>query len=195
MCSADSPEAADGPDVEDATDCGRAVDKPAVGSAFEGGHRLRAGFFLVNPSTGAPFVCTDDAEMVEFEDADEAIEEDEVVRCAAFRGMNIRETSSALMEFMPFGAPLGALHPAREMGWKFGGGATAVICHDSKEQLPRRGSCSCVVRFLQPSSPYTECAVATTLNPTNPSEQQLASFLFVVSYEYHGADLEHGAAD
>lgn len=46
--------------------------------------------------------------------------------------MNILNSSA----FRPFGAPLEALHPVREMGCKLGRGATAVICNVSSERLP-----------------------------------------------------------
>jgi hypothetical protein len=40
--------------------------------------------------------------------------------------MNIRDTSSALIEFNPLGlAPL--FHPSRGSDWKLGGEATAVV--------------------------------------------------------------------
>jgi len=44
--SADIAVAAEAPEGDDATGCGRAFERPAIGSAFEGGHRLLAGFFL-----------------------------------------------------------------------------------------------------------------------------------------------------
>jgi hypothetical protein len=128
-------------DDADAIDCGRAVDRPDMGSAFEVGHKPRGGFFLVlqPPSTageeGTPLDWVDAAEMVELEDAEDASEVEEAGRWTLFRGIYILN-SSPLTEFRPLEAPLGALHPVREMGWKLGGGATAVICEDASERLP-----------------------------------------------------------
>jgi len=118
------------------------ADNPVTGSAFEG-HKLRVGFFLVpqSPLTlfVAPFVV-EGADIVELEDACEARDEDELVLWAVFRGISIRETSSALMLFKPLGASLPELQ--REMDWKLGGGATAVIgrerLRDSQWQRWRR---------------------------------------------------------
>lgn len=112
-------DAADGPEPADAIDCGRAVEIPDIGSVFDAGHKPRGGFFLApqaEPSpageAGTPFVCTDGAGTAVFDDADEAREDEEFVRCALLRGMNILN-SSALIEL---GAPLGALHPALDIG-------------------------------------------------------------------------------
>lgn len=86
-----------------------------MGSALRAGHRPRAGFFLEPQEAsggalaGMPFVWTEDEEIVEDEDAVEAIDEDEFERWTLLReGINILETSSA--EEMPF-CGLGALHP------------------------------------------------------------------------------------
>ena len=44
VCKADMVEAADGPEEVVATDCGLAVDIPAMGSDFDGGHKPLVGF-------------------------------------------------------------------------------------------------------------------------------------------------------
>lgn len=134
MCNADMAVAAEVLEEDDATDSGRAFERPAIGSAFEAGHGLLTGFFLLpQPAESAlpdgctPLLCTEEAEAVELDDEDEAMDDDELERCTLFLGMNILETSSALIEFKLFGAPLPVLHPDREIAWKLGGAATAVI--------------------------------------------------------------------
>ena len=98
-------EDADGPDVAEFTVCGRAVEMPVAGSAFPGGHRPRAGFFLAAqlPASGGvgatPLACTDDAVTVEADEAVElvdAMDEEEFCRCIVLRGAgtNILLTSS-----------------------------------------------------------------------------------------------------
>ena len=63
----------------------------------------------------------DDVELVDDTD------EEEFVLCTVFLGgMNIRDTSSALIEFNPFGLVL-LFHPSRGSDWKLGGDATAVV--------------------------------------------------------------------
>jgi hypothetical protein len=69
----------------------------------------------------------DDCTIVPVEEIDEfeardVTEEEELVRWALFRGINIRATSSAfiVLAFTP--------HAARLFCWKLGGLATAVIC-------------------------------------------------------------------
>ena len=115
------------------------VDIPETGCAFIEGQRPRgAGFFLEPKSPasplvrgGPPLVWGATARMVvaaeDVEDIDEVddIEEEELARCGIFRGINMRVTSSALIEFKPPWPPLPAFHPSR--GWKLGGEATAVI--------------------------------------------------------------------
>ena len=123
VCNAEMVDAADGPDDAEDTDCGRAVDKPATGSDFPGGHKPRAGFFLVAQAVesevpvGIPLAWTAGAVTVGVEDAEEAMEVDEFVRCAVLRGpeMNILPTSSVLIEERPFGAaPFVVPHPGLE---------------------------------------------------------------------------------
>jgi hypothetical protein len=92
-------EAAEGPEDVDATDCGRAVEIPAVGSALDIGQRYLTGLFLSAPFAAGPvpFEFVEEAEIVdEFDDSEER-EDDEFERCAVFRGINSRETSSALI--------------------------------------------------------------------------------------------------
>ena len=71
--------------------------------------------------------CTVDVDAVEEADEFEDNDEDELVLCTFFLcGINIRETSSALMEFSP---PVEGLlfHPSRG---KLGGEATAVVIEE-----------------------------------------------------------------
>ena len=101
-----------GPDADVLTGRGRPVDNPEMGSTFEaGGQSPRAGFLCLESIPGGPrsSVCdppsegTDCCVIVEVddEDEDEAIDDEEFVRCALLRGINIRETSSALIELIP----------------------------------------------------------------------------------------------
>ena len=76
----------------------------------------------------APLACADDADPVEVEEAWDDREVDELDRCALLRGISILDTSSALMVVRVLEAPLVAFQPLRRFGWKFGGGATAVMC-------------------------------------------------------------------
>lgn len=103
---ADIAELAGVPGEGEASDCVRAVDMPETGSAFVEGQRPLAGFFLDPHPPRSPFAmgvaaCGLGAVMVEVDEDEDAIDEDEFVRCALFRGMNILETSSALMELSP----------------------------------------------------------------------------------------------
>ena len=89
-----------------------------------------------------PLVWAGDDAMVEVDEVEE-MEDEEFDRWALLRwGINILETSSALMEFRPALAALGALHPVLAFGWKFKGGATAVMGPTSREDMERaqRGS-------------------------------------------------------
>ena len=108
------------------TGCGLTVDMPATGSAFPGGHNPRVGFFrvaqLLVSDTGctAPFAVVDVADIVEVDDAVEAMLElefwrERVLRCPPFP--NISELKGLL--------PLD-VHPSLVVaGWKEE--ATAVI--------------------------------------------------------------------
>lgn len=70
---------------------------PTTGSVLVAGHSPLGAFFRaaqVEPSAGGaaptPFVCDDEAvEMVVVEDAWDESDEDELERCALFRGMYI----------------------------------------------------------------------------------------------------------
>ena len=62
--------------------------------------------------------------MEDDEEEDEVVDVEEFVRCALLRGINIRVTSSALMESIP--SPL-LLELHLGNGCKLGGDATAVI--------------------------------------------------------------------
>lgn len=76
-----------------------------------------------------PLLCGADCVIVEFDDVEEAeeleaieeTEDEEFVRWALFRGMNIRATSSACIVFTL------EPHAVRLFCWKLGGLATAVI--------------------------------------------------------------------
>jgi hypothetical protein len=125
LCRADIAEAADGPDEAVDTDCGRAVEMPAMGSDLDVGHNPRAVRFREAKSLGcapltplAPFTpltplfWVDAVEMVDVEEVEEETElsdDEELERCAFLRGMNIRETSS-LMLVKPFVGPLEPRH-------------------------------------------------------------------------------------
>jgi hypothetical protein len=122
-------DAAEGPDVAEFTDCGRAVEIPAIGSDFDGCHIPRVVRFREpqSPFTApfTPFVlgaadCVDTVDVEDVDDAREFSEEDEFERCAVLRGMSILSTS-ALMVL----TPLASLHLLLD---RCMGGATAVIC-------------------------------------------------------------------
>lgn len=81
-------EAAEGPDEDEAIDCGRAVDRPAMGSALDEGHSPRAGFLREPQAFGSwgggcciPLVWADDDAMVEVDEVEEM--EDEEFDCWA----------------------------------------------------------------------------------------------------------------
>jgi hypothetical protein len=76
---------------------------------------------------------------------DDDTDEDEFVLCTVFLcGMNIRDTSSALIEFNPFGAaPL--FHPSRGSDWKLGGEATAVVIEEVFEEERKSVSTQCII--------------------------------------------------
>ena len=140
LCSAEIADAAEGPDVAEFTDCGRAVVMPAIGSDLDGCHIPRVVRFRApqSPFTAplTPFVlgavdCAETVDVLEVEEASEFSDDEEFERCAVLRGMSILSTS-ALMALTPFGAPLGLLHPDLLFA-RFMGGATAVI-EEWKEQ-------------------------------------------------------------
>lgn len=126
------------PPVFARTDCGRALDTPAIGSGFGVGQGTAlCAFFrealvvpqlLISLPLADPFDCTVDGEIVPVEDPEdvEDMEEDEFARCALFRGINMRATSSLFIEFSPW--PVLAPHADRLICWKLGRFATAVIC-------------------------------------------------------------------
>ena len=69
--------------------------------------------------------CCCEEDIVDVDEFEEDVEDEELVLCTVFRcGINIRDTSSALIEFMPPVPPLLLFHPYLD---KFGGGATAEI--------------------------------------------------------------------
>lgn len=125
-----------GPDGEAETACGRAFVTPETGSDFELGQIPLEDFFFedqIPDSTVEPWpalLSRGGAETVdvEDEDEDEASEDEEFVLCRFFRGMNIRETSSALIDVS---APCPLLpaeyHPRRGPDCTLGGEATAVM--------------------------------------------------------------------
>lgn len=119
-------EAAEGPGPADSTDCGRAVESPAIGSVLDAGHSPFGAFVLRAahvdaslPLAGAtPFSCDGGAATVGVLDACDDRDDDELLRWALFRGMNRAPP--------PLGTP-SVLHACRLMFWKLTGGATAVI--------------------------------------------------------------------
>jgi len=94
--------------VAELTDCGRAVEIPAIGSDLDGCHIPRVVRFRDPQSP--PLVCAaDEAETVEaevedVEEAREFSEDVEFVRCAVLRGISILDTSSAFMVLRPLEA-------------------------------------------------------------------------------------------
>jgi len=104
-----------------------------VGSLFVAGQKPPLAFFFAVNAPDSPLVLAPafdgDVIVVEVEDEElvDEIDDEEFVRCTVFLcGINIRETSSELIEFKP---PDGALefHPSRGIAWKLGGDATAVV--------------------------------------------------------------------
>ena len=61
------------------------------------------------------------------DDDDDAIDDEELVLCTLFLGMNILDTSSALIGLSPPCPVLLEFHPSRGNDWKLGGDATAVM--------------------------------------------------------------------
>jgi hypothetical protein len=107
---------AEGPELADATDCGRALVMPETGSVLVVGHSPLGAFLRaaqVDPSAAGagttPFDCDDAADAVELDDACEERDDDELERCAGFRGINMRN-SSVVMGVGPLETPLDPLH-------------------------------------------------------------------------------------
>lgn len=96
---------AEAPDVAELTGCGLAVVMPVAGSALPGGQSPLDGFFRTaqlpdSPDvTLLPFVCVEDADMVDVDELLEAREEDEFCLWAVLRGpeANILVPSSLFM--------------------------------------------------------------------------------------------------
>lgn len=82
-CNAEMAEDADAPDVAELTGCGLAVVMPVAGSALPGGQSPLDGFLRTaqlpdSPEvTLVPFVCAEDADMVDVDEFVEAREDDE----------------------------------------------------------------------------------------------------------------------
>jgi hypothetical protein len=91
---------------------------------LEAGQNPPLGFFLADHCPDSPFVveldgvcCEEDIVEVDDDEAEDAIEDDEFVLCTLFRcGMNIRDTSSALIEFRPPAPALLLFHPSLDSG-------------------------------------------------------------------------------
>jgi len=102
--------------------CGRVVVTPETGSALEAGQNPPLGFFFDDEWPESPFVTEVDKgcgvdDMVELDEFEEDIEDDELVLCTVFRcGMNIRDTSSALVEFRLPAPPLLLFQPSLDNG-------------------------------------------------------------------------------
>ena len=124
---------AEGPWLGEVRDWGRAFAMPTTGSVLVAGHNPLGAFFRaaqVEASAGGaaatPLVCEDEAdEMVEVDEAWDDSDEDELERCALFRGMYILKSSLA--------APLGWLLHLWNTGW-----ATAVITVKVRRSLPEQ---------------------------------------------------------
>ena len=132
-CNAEMAEDAVAPEVAELTACGLAVVIPVAGSAFPGGQSPLVGFFRTAQLPDSPdvmlvpFVCAEDAEMVDVEEFVEASDEDEFCRWAVLRPeANIFVPSSLFMAARPFSSAA----PHDVFGWNDKGGATAVIRGD-----------------------------------------------------------------
>jgi hypothetical protein len=125
-----------GPDENAGTACDRVFVTPDTGSALELGQRLRGVFFFDDQVPASPpELCPAWASCwllvtVDVEEFD-AREEEELERWTCFRGINIRETSSAFTEDRAPCPPLPVLyHPKRDPDCTLGGDATAVMEKD-----------------------------------------------------------------
>ena len=109
-------------------------------SALVDGHRPLAAFlrcvqpslsaisFSDDPLLGAELLITVAVDETDELDVVEAMEDEDVTLCGPFRGIKIRVTSSALIEFNPPCALSPEFHPNCGKAWKLVGAATAVIC-------------------------------------------------------------------
>lgn len=102
------------------TDCDRPVAMAEAGSDLVDGHGFLVGFFLPADAfastaveCGTSFCEDDDAVAVEVDEADDATDEDELLRWTPLRGRNIRDTSSVLMLFKWLGLGFPACHAGR----------------------------------------------------------------------------------
>ena len=124
-----------GPDEKAGTTWERVVVTPATGSAFELGQGFRTGFFFDDhvfcsePEPCPAFVSWELLVVVTVEVEEfEPTEDEELERWSCFRGMKIRDTSSAFTEERDPCPPLPALyHPRRDPDCTLGGDATAVM--------------------------------------------------------------------
>ena len=142
-CMADIVEDAVGPDEKAGIAWERAFVTPATGSALELGQGLRTGFFFddhVPASVPEPCPACVSCEVLvtvvveEFEPR----EEEEFDRWTCFRGINMRETSSAFTEDRESCPPLPLLyHPKRDPDCTLGGDATAVMEKDDRASSAR----------------------------------------------------------
>lgn len=120
-------------DVDADTAWERAFVTPETGSDFELGHRPRPGFFfedqvVESPLALCPALLWCETVDVDDVDVDDANEEEEFDLWTPFRGMNIRDTSSAFIEVSAACPPLpAAYHPRRGPDCTLGGEATAVM--------------------------------------------------------------------
>jgi hypothetical protein len=109
-----------GPEAGEDTGCVRASETPDTGSAFDEVHTPLAGFFFAAQAAadspfavGVPFNGCVGTETVDVDDDDDAIDDDELVLCTPFLGMNILDTSSALIGLSPPCPVLLEFHPSR----------------------------------------------------------------------------------
>lgn len=124
-----------GPEENAGTACDRVFVTPDTGSALELGQRLRVGFFFDDqvPASPPEFPAWASCWLLVTVDVEEfdPREDEELERWTCFRGMNIRETSSAFAEDSAPCPPLPVLyHPKRDPDCTLGGDATAVMEKD-----------------------------------------------------------------